>query len=315
MRTILPQQIPLPSLLANIALIASKAGSTNLTSPLPQALLDTVRQVVQEIPTSKSISSGDGLKQAIQQSGLFMEARLAQILQTHQPTGNTLTPNTLIDFKGGLLSLLMSLFTLIKQMPGSSTTTTPSPVNTQTAPPPMPHTALHAQASVSPTLTQQMNLQQMLFELLRSVEGSLARLQLSQLISSTPEEDGRRSWVLELPIQTDDNFDLIQLRIDKQQKGQDKKKDTTWSVTLAFNLKGLGPIQTRISLVNESINTTFWAENNKTANLINEHLQTLRDQYAEVGLNIGILSAHSGQPPHPTPTNTNLPQILLDVEA
>jgi hypothetical protein len=320
MRTTLPQQAPLPSLLANIALVANSPSATTMPGnprlTLPQALVDAARQLVQQMPTTKSISSGDGLKQAVQQSGLFMEARLAQTLQTHQPTTSSITPNTLIDFKGGLLSLLVSLLTLTKGMPGSSTTTTPPPLsNAQTAPPPMPHTPLHAQASANPTLTQQMNLQQVLFELLRSVEGGLARLQLSQLVSSAPEEDGRRSWVLELPVRADEHIDLIQLRIDKQAKGQDKKKKAMWSVTLAFDLKGLGPVQARVSLANDIINTTFWAENEKTTHLIQEHLQTLRNRYRETGLNIGALNAHSGRAPHPTPADANLPQVLLDVQA
>jgi len=268
--TTLPQQAPLPSLLSNLALIV-KNHTANLSPgiisptqrivPLPQPLVELVRAVVNRLPDNGSISSGDGLKQAVAQSGLFMEARLAQILQ--QPLSGTTTPP--IDFKGGLLSLLLTLLNFSKSMPP------PSPTNT------VPAQALpHTQAGMQATLNQQMNLQSILAELLRNVGSGLARLQLSQLVSSAAEEEGKRAWIMEIPVRSGEHIDLIQLRIEKEKNRHSSKKPALWTVTLALELRGLGPVQARVTLADNIVSTHFWAEHTSTTELINQHLTIFR---------------------------------------
>lgn len=315
LRTTLPQQAPLPPLLSNLALIAQdravnispgailtitqaapQTTARQTAPPLPQPLVELVRDVVNRLPRSESINTGDGLKQAVAQSGLFMEARLAHTLQ--QPTTNATTPP--IDFKGGLLSLLLTLLNFSKAAPLSKPTGNTAP------------TATHAQTGAQATLNPQMNLQQALVELLRTVESGLARLQLSQLVSSAPEEDGKRIWVMELPVRTDEHIDLIQLRIKKEKDQQDSKKTVMWTVTLALELSGLGPVQARITLANKIVSTHFWAEHTHTTALINQHIKILHDRYQEVGLTVGALKAHHGTAPDPVAPDANLPHILLD---
>lgn len=313
MRSILPRQTPLPALLGNLAFIARAAATPGITPSstlttsqtiqtpaLPQSLVELVRTVVNRLPRNENISTADGLKQAVAQSGLFMEARLAQALQ--QPIAATATAAPPVDFKGGLLSLLFTLLNLSKGMPPSTNANaTPS----ASAPP-------HAQAAAQATLNQQMNLQQTLGELVKNVNGGLARLQLSQLVSSAPEEDGKRAWVMELPVRSDGNIDLIQLRIEKDNQSRTSKKLGMWTVTLALELSGLGPVQARITLADKIVNTHFWAENAHTTELINEHLKILHNRYHEVGLNVGALKAHHGTAPEPAAPDANLPHILLD---
>jgi hypothetical protein len=298
-------------LLGNLALIA-KSNSANIlptttssltqtiAPPLPQPLVELVRTVVDRLPRRENITTGDSLKQAVAHSGLFMEAKLAQALQ--QPVTATTTPP--IDFKGGLLSLLLTLLNFTK---GAAQTPPPQAhvpaQQTQPTPP-------HAQV----TLNQQMNLQQALGELLRNVESGLARLQLSQLVSSAPEDDGKRSWVMELPLRNGEQIDLIQLRIEKDQGREKSKKAAMWTVTLALSLNGLGPVQARVTLVDKTVSTHFWAEHAQTTEFIHQHLSILQTRYREVGLNVGALNAHHGKAPEPVSPDANLPHILLDEE-
>jgi len=311
LRTTLPRQAPLPPLLGNLALIAKDHAantSPGIISPttqttlqritlLPRPLVEQIRAVVERLPDGSSISTGDGLKQAVARSGLFMEARLAQILQ--QPaTGTTMPP---IDFKGGLLSLLLILLDFRKSMP-------PTPANTT----PVPNATPHAQTGTQATLNQQMNLQQLLTELLRNVGSGLARLQLSQLVSSAPEEDGKRAWVMELPVRNGEHIDVVQLRIEKEKNQRSSKKPAVWTVTLALELHGLGPVQARITLAGKTVSTHFWAEHVSTTKLIGQHLALLQKRYQEVGLTTGALKAHHGTAPEPVSPDANLPHILLD---
>ncbi len=306
LRTTLPQQAPLPPLLSNLALIAKDhmanlspgiiPPTTQRVVPLPQPLVELVRAVVDRLPDNGSISNGDGLKQAVAQSGLFMEARLAQILQ--QPALGAITPP--VDFKGGLLSLLLTLLNFRKNMPPASTNTAPGQTKTQ------------RQVGMSATLNQQMNLQQVLAELLRNVGSGLARLQLSQLVSSASEEEGKRAWIMEIPVRSGEHIDLIQLRIEKEKNQRASKKPALWTVTLALALRGLGPVQARITLADKTVSTHFWAEHAPTTALINQHLGILENRYQEVGLTVGTLKAHHGTAPDSASPDKNLPHILLD---
>jgi hypothetical protein len=311
LRATLPRQAPLPPLLANLALIARDSSNPLLPHgprlPLPQTVVDLTRTVVEQLPRPETLTTADGIKQAIAQSGLFLESKLAQNLQ--QPTAFPISTTIPIDFKGGLLSLLVSLLSLIKSTPGTSAT----PANTQTTnPTPLPtHNPTAAQATLNPS----MNLQQALTELLRNVESGVARLQLNQLVSSAPEEDGKRNWLLELPLRNGEHIDLIQLCIEKEKKQHGKKQAVLWAVTLSLAPKGLGPVQARISFANNIINTSFWSESPQTTTFIQENLQILKQRYREVGLTVGTLNAHEGQAPTPTSADDYLRHTLLDEKA
>ena len=317
LRATLPRQAPLPPLLANLALIARESSRSilpngpRLIPPLPQTVVDLTRSIVDRLPNPQSMSTADGVKQAVAQSGLFLEARLAQTLQQPaQPQSAVpLTANIPIDFKGGLLSLLVSLLSLVKATPS----TLVPPTNTQT-PNPLP-LASHNPTTVQATLNQSMNLQQALTELLRSVETGVARLQLNQLVSSAPEEEGKRSWVMELPTRNGEHIDLIQLCIEKEKQQHEKKKTVLWTVTLSLSPKGLGSIQARVSLANNIINTRFWSKNPLVTAFIQENLPILKNRYREVGLTIGTLKSHEGQAPTPTSADEYLHHTLLDENA
>ena len=310
LRTVLPQQAPLPPLLANLALIAKtntvSPTDSRLAPPLPQPVVDIARAIIDQLPRAETITTAKGLKQAVAQSGLFLEARLAQTLLASiqaplsQHGANSLGAQISMDFKGGLLGLLASLLDIIQSMPHTNAIPKNAP-------------ALHSPAQAS--LTQAMNLQQTLSELRRHVEGGLARLQLNQLISSAPDEDGKRGWVTELPVRQGENIDLIQLRVEKDKTRSNNKKTDLWTVALSLELKGLGPVQARVSLAGNQINTSFWAENAQATEFIRENLQTLKHRYREVGLTVGTLHAHKGQAPMPTSADDYLHHTLLDEKA
>lgn len=318
LRATLPLQAPLPPLLANLALIARESGSPllpngpRLAPPLPQTVVDLTRNIVDRLPNAQTLSTADGVKQAVAQSGLFLEARLAQGIQqpTHQQNILPLTASIPMDFKGGLLGLLVSLLNLIKATPSNPASAAMNTPSTH-----LPPVASHNPAVAQATLNQSMNLQQALRELLRSVESGVARLQLNQLVSSAPEEDGKRSWIMELPMRNGEHIDLIQLHLEKEKKQQGKKKAVLWTVTLSLTPKGLGPVQVRVSLANNIINTSFWSENPQASTFIKENLPILKNRYREVGLSVGTLNAHEGRAPTPTSADEYLHHTLLDEKA
>lgn len=86
---LLPQQAELPQLLSNIAQLAAAPGPR--TSALPEPLKQALRQLLDSMVTSRQASSAEGIKQAIRQSGLFLERNLLASTAS-RPTTTTPAP-------------------------------------------------------------------------------------------------------------------------------------------------------------------------------------------------------------------------------
>ena len=72
LRTTLQQQQAMTPLLANLALLAK---NTNMASAaLPKEVIETVHQLVQQFSHAVQIKEAQGLKQAMQQSGPYLES-------------------------------------------------------------------------------------------------------------------------------------------------------------------------------------------------------------------------------------------------
>jgi hypothetical protein len=313
-RIALPQQIPLPNVFANLAAVA--LASSKLTPELPPVVADLARQVMSRLPTPATAATPEGLRQAVEQSGVVFENKLAQYIQSGTPM-----PPLSADLKGGLLSLLTTLFALIKGQAPESQTIPPQSAqpsaqsSAQQTAPPLPNAPPQPQARAHATLTPQLTTQQALLELLRNVEGGVARIQLSQLTSAQPEEDGRRAWLIELPLRNGDNVDVLQLRIERDKDSGDKQRPAPWTVNLAFDLENLGPVHARVTLAGGAVSAVFWAQDETTTALFKQHLRELHTRLRAAGLTVGNLIAQRGAPPQPEIRDEGLPYVLLDVEA
>lgn len=76
LRVSLQQQQAMTPLLANLALLAKSANTA--PAALPDEVIETVRQVVQQFSHTVQIKDPQGLKQALQQSGPYLESTLAK---------------------------------------------------------------------------------------------------------------------------------------------------------------------------------------------------------------------------------------------
>lgn len=76
LRTSLQQQQALTPLLANLSLLAKSANTA--PGSLPTEVIETARQLVQQFAHSVQIKDPAGLKQAMQQSGPYLESALAK---------------------------------------------------------------------------------------------------------------------------------------------------------------------------------------------------------------------------------------------
>lgn len=141
LRNALPRQGTLPPLLATLAAAASSSGRN---VALPNPVLQLVRALFNGFSNHSDAASAKGLKQAVDDSGLFLEARLSR-----QAGTNTSTP-VQTDFKAGLLRLQNLLReTNTAANPPSRGATTPAPANATAATTANPTAAATARAAAA----------------------------------------------------------------------------------------------------------------------------------------------------------------------
>lgn len=230
------------------------------------------------LPGNRPLSAA-AIHQALEHSGLFLEARLAG--------KGPISP----DLKVQLLNLLMEL----------------QPVTTGQSPPTSGQTA-------DTGTTLQLLAARLFGELKGMTEGALARIQMHQL-SSLPQDENnlRQVWQFELPLQHPDGHDNFLLRFEKETSAQDGAS-LRWSVTLDFDIPPAGPISVRLSLMDGELSSHFTAERAESVKRIEHFLPTLNEALVRAGLKVGKLSTRQGSVPC-RPDQLETPSPLLDERA
>jgi len=239
--------------------------------------------------------TAEGLQQAIAQSGLFLEAQLAQ---------GGLPPNG--DLKAMLLNLIQTL--------GASTDINASAglVSSGAAlPPPYAGAPLQGQAPATPLLPPESALEMVAALLSKEAKGALSRQVLmqaaslpksgqaspSQMSSSqgTVQRPGA-SWLFELLFAAPDGPAVAQFEIDRDaEPPHDGGPDPTWRVRFSLDFAPIGPIHARISLSGGKAHVALWAENDETRSLLDAQQDDLADALREDELTAHV-AVFQGQP-------------------
>ncbi len=175
------------------------------------------------------------------------------------------------------------------------------------------HLPLQPQKAQSPTLVTLQHRDQIIDELIRQSESSIARIQLSQLASMPQESSTSQLWAFELPLRHGENIDVVQLRIEKEDPKEDEEQDSRWRITLTLDLPAIGTIYATITVQGEQTSTTLWAEEENTAQLIDNNLQLLRDALSKHGVNSDQINCQHGAPPAPPRQQRHT--LLVDTRA
>ncbi|MBU1192853.1 MAG: flagellar hook-length control protein FliK [Gammaproteobacteria bacterium] len=330
LRNVLPQQQPLTPLFSALTRVVNTPAPATTLNP---AITRLVRELFTRLPDTTSVSRPNSLQQALRDSGMFLESKLAHSAVSQQPIpkGEPLAR----DFKANLLRLVQVLRENVANSAPTTDRSTPSTPTTPTAPqataasssqlastlaaatsvrlppgtfsdpsaplmrgqPPMPPplAALAQLARPGMPLTPQ--------ELLRHVEGALARVQLNQLSSLPVDRQLAPEWLIELPVRRDNETDIWSLRISRDQardKNEAERSAPDWTVMLAFDLPGLGPMQTRVNLRGDQVTAQFFSQTQGILPIISEHLPLLKARLQQAGLQVNDLSCHHGQIPAPS---------------
>ncbi len=326
LRSILPKQLPMQRLYANL-----QAVCNNILKALPQPgadlklqqppqsginvlaksgvdkeMLQTIAskgapptlankfgpkliQAAQNILTAAIPSSGNITPTQLRQAILGYGLFMEAQLAAGQPPG--------ASYKGDLLQLLLQIGNLLRQDSSQQQSAT---------------TGATAQSTASVMESGFTKLLEMLF---RQTEGGLARVQLNQLASLPTEDNTRQAWQFEVPVRHQEHVDSFLIRLEQEQSNS-KQGDTqpVWYVTLTFDIEPLGPVQAKISLHDDEVSTMFVAEKADSAEQLNQRMSDLNQAFLDSGLNVGKLLARRGNTePEPVTNATRSP--LLDEKA
>ncbi len=165
-------------------------------------------------------------------------------------------------------------------------------------PPPLPGAVPAAQPAVQSTLDFAAGPGQWRLDLLQQTEAALARIHLNQLASLPREGDHRlMEWLFDLPVRRAEEIDLWSVRLRRENEPQQHSEAPAsgWSLQLAFDLPGLGPMQAQINLRGERVSTHFRTTRPETLPLVREHLHELRSSLLAAGLQIGEIDCRPGR--------------------
>ncbi|GLK91557.1 flagellar hook-length control protein FliK [Pseudomonas turukhanskensis] len=314
------RQGSLEGLLKSLQGLSGKEG-------LPEGLRTSIDKLLGALPDGAQLSDSKGLSQALEKSGMFLEAKLlsgnasglsqdmkanllrliAQILPA-LPNGTAINPNTI----GGNLGQALPVF-LRNALGALGQTGVKQPGLTF----PLPS-----------KLQKEMEKEGDLESLLKLAAAAVSRLQTHQLSSLaqsqlTPEGNLLTTWQMEIPMRNQQDLVPLQLKMQREdaqeekQNGKGGKKgqqqEPVWRVELAFDIAPLGPLQVQAQIARGSLTSQLWAEKLSTVQLIDNELGTLRDRLTAAGLNVGELECQQGFPPQGP--RTTLEQRWIDDKA
>jgi nucleotide-binding universal stress UspA family protein len=104
------------------------------------------------------------------------------------------------------------------------------------------------------------------------------------------------------------------MHIGRDARGTGEEQRETWSVTLAFDLEGLGPVRAGVSVLESQVSVNLWADKADTVSLFEQHLSELADHLEDAGLRVSQLSARQGKPADASPSGPSHSK-LLDLRA
>lgn len=321
------RQQALPQLIASLKEIATQTSQAN-TFFTPQFKAQ-VESVLQQFPQLSQLSTGKEVKNAVQNSGLYLESKILNSSITPQtanikfPAVNTHISDT--DLKAGL-SRLVTLINNNEALLLPKLLTTESSFYKNIAFDSLIKSQVHASTffdlpnNISHAQVQKPVLDSNLFQLnnhlllqsriLDQLEGVLSRIVVSQLQT---REGGEQSFLnVEIPFRHNDQQEILQLKIREAFKENEAEHgNKVWTVNLAFDLKSLGGIRIYITLDKDALAIQFWTENRASQQLFEKYFSLLSERLTESGFTISQLTAFHGIPEEAQKEQANS-QFIID---
>lgn len=314
----LPTTQPLQTVFDHLSTVKN---AQPINAVLPNNVRDQLDRLWRSLPEMMTLQRADNLRQTLKYAGPFLEAQLAKMAMNNERVFPAM------DVRAQLLRLADAIRQHIPQPANPQT-----PATTQSTPPAhtaalptrtpiettaLPSTQIHATVqdaqgkqqipgqpvNIADIPSRQMPqyegmpTEKVLLQLLQQADAGLARMQQQQL-QMIPSE-ARPQWLLELPIKTANGVDVFDIRIQpdgEQKENQGDSAQYPWTVMLSFNLEGLGPVRAQISLYQGRVSSYWWAEQQQTVSLFQQHRGFLENRLSHAGVPFHQLVCECGIP-------------------
>ncbi len=305
---------------------------------IPQSLKDIATQIIQNLPPKEQLISSQGLKQALVNSGLFLEAKLpaqAELIKALPLLiKNESLPLSLQRIASEILQnltqkqpLLNSPPIPLKPLSDLELAALKLSIDTQTTTKADTLGAEDFKANLLKfigALKQELGTQneqlpnQVDLDLLKNLqnksENTVAKIVLDQLLSLPKDDNQKQLWVIDIPFVNRQQAESVRIEVQRDKEKQQQAGSQDWSVNITITPPELGTIHCLVSYRNEVINTFFKSQSIQTTELIKHNLEYLKNQLEESGLKTGHLDAYDGA--HKTqPTHHSAGKPLFDDKA
>lgn len=196
------------------------------------------------------------LKAAVERSGVFLEAKLADPQRSAEAAPGR-------DMKAALLAMRQTL-----QFLTGPQAAPPTPRKAE--PPPFRGGSTHAQAPQGSTLPAEGEPLTALLHLKGEVDGALARQTLLQG-ASLPDDPrtaarGEAQWMFEIPFATPQGTVMAQFQVSREAKRADPEApEPVWRAKFSIDLDETGPLHVQVALFPGAPHVGIWAERTLTA--------------------------------------------------
>jgi len=323
------KQQAMPQLLASLKEIATQTNQAN-TFFTPQ-FKKQVEITLQQFPQLALLSTGKEVKNAINNSGIFLESKVSNSTNNQQisPLNNQpeISHSTapITDLKAGLSQLVFLIQNNQAILLPKSVTPESSLykniaydglINSQTNLKhiiDLPGRITHAQVQMpvlDSNLFQLNNHLLLQSRILEQLEGVLSRIVISQLHT---RESGDQSFInFEIPFRHNDQQEVLQLKIREQLKEKEAEQgNKIWTANLAFHLKTLGGIRIYITLDKQDLAIQFWTEKKENLDLFQNNFSLLSERLLAAGFTLSQIKAFHGIPEEAEKEQTNS-QFIID---
>jgi len=286
-------------------------------------LQQALKRVAAQLRGPEQLTRPEGLRVALENSGLQLEHKLARALgagaqpQSGAGGDRPQSPSQVLaqDWKALLLKVLHQTASDLSNL-GSRPLARPEPLSDLSQ-------LLSQAAQQARTDGQQKALQiQLLQNLHQATLHSLARVQLAQLQglgapqAQTEGAPASQPLSLEIPLRMGQETLPLFMHIEQDwyQKQEEKRRSAgkvrQWQVSLSFDLPGLGPFHAQVTVRGDQVGARLWAERETSSQKIQSHLSRLQERLTREGVEVTRLEVHTGAPPR---RRTQIHYTLVDV--
>jgi Flagellar hook-length control protein FliK len=330
LRESVPKQAGMEKLTTVLNQVSSNVKEAIKALPLP--IEQQFKKLIEHLPAKNNLNNETGLKTAIKNSGIFLEAKLLTEASNKKPELLLKTPGQTTkqssaqapgqtsvqtqpqaitkDLKTNLLQLA---HVISKYKQSTQTQENLFAKSAQITPESAP--AKEASANTKNTnRVVDLALKADVETIGKQVESSIARIEVNQSKAVVTHDNQAPFWSIEMPVKDKQDIDLLKLNIhaDKD-SNSDSNEVQVWSTSLTINFENIGSISAKLSIIDKEVNATLWSESETLNDLINNNLSVLNKQIEKCGLSTGKIICLDEAPvekeiPH---TSKNLINITI----